>query len=106
MDLQQENFRTTEELLKSIGSGVRSVRINKNIRQEDAAAKAGISLRTLGNLENEGRSTVETLVRVLRALGDPEPLKALAPKPQISPMALLHSPSEPRRVRRKKMAEP
>ena len=95
--------KTVEEMLQGVGSSIRALRVNSPLSQEETAAKAGISLRTLGNLENEGRSTVETLLRVLRALGVPEPLGALVPETRVSPMALLRSAGAvPQRVRKRR----
>jgi transcriptional regulator with XRE-family HTH domain len=102
--VQPENapHRTVEELLQGIGGNLRALRVNSQLSQEETAAKAGVSLRTLGTLENEGRSTVETLLRVLRALGVSEPLGSLVPPVRVSPMALLRSATPPQRVRKRR----
>lgn len=102
--IQSESaHRTVEELLKGMGGSLRALRVNHHLSQEETAAKAGVSLRTLGNLENEGRSTVETLLRVLRALGVAEPLGSLVPETRVSPMALLRSAGAvPQRVRKRR----
>jgi transcriptional regulator with XRE-family HTH domain len=95
-------IQTLEELIRAVASRVRALRVSRNISQQDTAKKAGVSLRTLRRLENQGLSTLETLVRVLRALEVPDPLAALLPAPQLSPMALLHAGAHPpQRARRR-----
>jgi transcriptional regulator with XRE-family HTH domain len=93
-------FQTTEELLKSLGERIRKLRLSKDLLREDVAKKAGVSLRTLGSLEKNGRGTIETLLRVLRALGEPAPLNSVVATTPISPMALLRIGPDPKRARR------
>jgi transcriptional regulator with XRE-family HTH domain len=98
--------KTAEELLQALAGNIRALRINQGLSQQEAAAKAGLSLRTLVNLEDDGRSTVETLLRVLRALGVAEPLSALVPEVRVSPMTLLRSAgAAPQRVRKRRMEQ-
>jgi transcriptional regulator with XRE-family HTH domain len=99
---QSEIHQTVEELQASLGERVHAYRVSKDIGQVEAARKAGVSLRTMKYLENGGRTTLETLVRVLRALDAPDPLASLVPTPQVSPMALLRSSSPPQRASRKR----
>jgi len=106
MENQPDGHNTIEETLRIAGERMRGLRVNKNISQEDAAKKAGVSLRTLSSLEKDGRSTLETFIRILRALGEPEPLNALVAEPQVSPMALLHSSSSAPKRARKKTVQP
>lgn len=96
-------IKTAEELLQTLAGNIRALRINQGLSQQEAAAKAGLSLRTLVNLEDDGRSTVETLLRVLRALGVAEPFSSLVPEVRVSPMTLLRSAGEaPQRVRKRR----
>lgn len=95
--------KTAEEMLQALAGNVRALRINQGLSQQEAALKAGLSLRTLVNLEDHGRSTVETLLRVLRAVGVAEPLNSLVPEVRVSPMTLLRSAGEkPQRVRKRR----
>lgn len=90
-------------MLQALAGNVRALRINQGLSQQEAALKAGLSLRTLVNLEDHGRSTVETLLRVLRAVGVAEPLNSLVPEVRVSPMTLLRSAGEkPQRVRKRR----
>jgi transcriptional regulator with XRE-family HTH domain len=95
------SFMSAEELQAALGSQLRELRIAKNLDQLTTAEKAGISEKALRNLEAGRGSSVETLMRVLKALDSLEGLHMLAPKPSVSPLALLrHSGRERRRVRR------
>lgn len=94
-------FMSPDELQAALGKQVQELRIAKNLDQITTAEKAGISEKTLRNLEAGRGSSVETLVRVLKALDSLEGLRLLAPKPSVSPLALLrHSETARRRVRR------
>lgn len=109
MDISSESSpvnKTAEELLQALAGNVRTLRINQGMSQQEAALKAGLSLRTLVNLEDHGRSTVETLLRVLRALGVSDPLGSLVPPVRVSPMALLRSATPPQRVRKRRSQQP
>ena len=97
MDL---SFQSPLELQASLGERLRALRLNKNHTQAELAARAGVAPRSLTNLENGKGSSVETLVRVLKALDATRGIEHLAPQPTISPMALLRTPTSPRRARR------
>ncbi|MCL2658967.1 MAG: helix-turn-helix domain-containing protein [Acidobacteriaceae bacterium] len=89
------------ELQAVLGGQLRELRISKNLDQITTADKAGISVKALRNLETGRGSSVETLVRVLKALNSLEGLRMLAPTPSVSPLALMRHANRPRRrVRR------
>ena len=92
------------ELQLELGQRVQRLRLSRNLDQRATADKAGISLRALGNLEAGRGSTVETLLRTLKALDYLEGMEALAPEITVDPLALLDSPKPQRRVRRKRNA--
>lgn len=99
MSLMEEIINTPKELQEELGQGIRTLRIRRRLTQKDLAAQAGIFHKSLANLERGTGSTVETLVRILNALGATHVIKNLAPEPQISPLALLQSSKVPQRVR-------
>lgn len=95
------SFMSPDELQAVLGKQLQELRIAKNMNQIATADKAGISEKALRNLEAGRGSTIETLVRVLKALDSLDGLRLLAPKPSVSPLALLrHSETARRRVRR------
>ncbi|HXW90222.1 MAG TPA: helix-turn-helix transcriptional regulator [Terriglobales bacterium] len=93
-------FRTPEELQIALGERVRRLRLARNIDQRATADKAGISEKALRNLEAGRGSTVETLLRTLKALDSLEGIEMLAPEVTVNPLALLHRSKPPQRVRR------
>ena len=71
-----------------LGSRVQRERLNRNLTQAALAARAGVSARTVRYLEAGRQTTVETFVRVLRALDRLDALDALLPEPGVSPLQL------------------
>jgi len=93
-------FKTPEELQTLLGGRIRSIRLNRNLDQRTTAEKAGISEKALRNLENGRGSTVETLMRVLKALEYLQGIDMLAPEISVNPLDLLRQSKPPQRVRR------
>jgi transcriptional regulator with XRE-family HTH domain len=94
------DFKTPEELQNVLGARLRQLRLSRNIGQRATADKAGISEKALRNLESGHGSTVETLLRTLKALDFLEGIEMLSPEISVDPLALLHSSKPPQRVRR------
>jgi transcriptional regulator with XRE-family HTH domain len=100
-DMADMSFLSPDELQAALGKQIQELRIAKNLDQISTAQKAGISEKALRNLEAGRGSSIETLVRVLKALDSLDGLRLLVPKPSVSPLALLrHSETARRRVRR------
>jgi len=97
MDL---SYKTPEELQIVMGERLRSLRLSRNLTQRELADKAGLSLRALHNLEAGAGSTIESLVRVLKALNTANAIELLAPQSQVSPLMLLKHGHQPRRAGR------
>ncbi len=98
--MSETSFKTPEELQSLLGARLRKLRLSNNMDQRATADKAGISEKALRNLESGHGSTVGTLIRTLKALDSLEGIEMLAPEPGVDPLALLHSPKPPLRVRR------
>ena len=75
-------------LLVRLGSRVQRERLNRNLTQVELAARAGIGARTVRYLESGRQTTVETLIRALRALNKLDALDAFLPEPGLSPLLL------------------
>ncbi|MHB8253053.1 MAG: helix-turn-helix domain-containing protein [Acidiferrobacter sp.] len=73
----------------TVGQQIRHIRLRQDQTQAQLAGAAGISLTALRHLETGRGATLSTLVKVLRALGQVEWLKSLAPTPTVSPMDML-----------------
>lgn len=93
-------FRTPEELQTGLGERIRKLRLSRNMDQMTTADRAGISEKALRNLEAGRGSTVETLLRTLKALDSLEGIEMLAPEVTVNPLALLRTGKSPQRVRR------
>ena len=102
------SFRSIDELQTELGNQVQALRLSKNLDQVTTAEKAGISEKALRNLETGRGSSIESFVRVLKALDSLNGLELLVPKPSVSPLALLRNSRTRQRARRSlaKTSEP
>jgi len=73
------SFRSISELQVLLGEQLQALRLSKNLDQITTAEKAGISERALRNLEAGRGSTVESLLRVLKALDSLDAWNCLLP---------------------------
>lgn len=92
------SYLTAAELQIILGERLRRIRLAQNLDQRTVAEKAGISEKSVRNIEAGRGSSVETLLRVLKALGHIDALDMLAPEPSVDPMALLRQPKPPQRA--------
>lgn len=100
------SFSAPHELQELLGGRLKRLRLNRNLDQRTTAEKAGISEKALRNLESGRGSTVETLLRVLKALDHLQGLDMLAPEASVNPLELLRQPKPPLRVRRPRKQSP
>jgi transcriptional regulator with XRE-family HTH domain len=96
-DLQ---FKSPRELQVELGKRVRQLRLSRNLDQRTTAEKAGIAEKALRNLETGRGSSVQTLLRTLKALDYSQGIEMLAPEVTVNPLALLRRSKPPQRVRR------
>ena len=66
----------------------------------------GLQGNGLQNLEAGRGSSVQTLLRTLKALNYLEGIEMLAPQPTVNPLALLKTKTPPQRARHHRMARP
>lgn len=92
---------TPEEWEAELGQQLRGLRLRQNIDQRHLARRAGIALNAVKNLEAGKGSTLTSLVKVLRALGRADWLRALAPAVSISPLQVLKARPVRQRASRK-----
>ncbi|WP_224012299.1 helix-turn-helix domain-containing protein [Paraburkholderia tropica] len=81
-------IRTPDEIAADIGQKVKTLRVHKNLDQATVAARAGISVRSVRNLENGDGSSLHTLILVLRVLGRETWFDTIAPVPTINPIMM------------------
>ena len=93
------SFKSIGDLQVSLGEQLQGLRLAKNLDQRTTAEKAGISEKALRNLEAGRGSTVESLLRVLKALDSLKGIELLAPTPTVNPLSLLRDAKARQRVR-------
>jgi transcriptional regulator with XRE-family HTH domain len=82
--------RTTDEWAAGVGRQIRTLRLAREMTQDQLAHDANISRHAVRTLETGQGSSLETVIKVLRALGRDEWLASLAPaQPTVNPMQLL-----------------
>jgi transcriptional regulator with XRE-family HTH domain len=79
-----------------IGRRLESARLAANISQAELAAEAGVSRRTITRLASGEGISVNTLIRVLRALGLGDRLATLLPETEVSPIDRVRLKSQTR----------
>ena len=94
--------RTPSEMERDLGEQIRTERLRKNMTMKVLATEAGISEQTLRSLEEGSGSRVETLVRVVRALGKTSWLDSFKPRVSISPMQMLTGKQQRQRASKTK----
>lgn len=75
-----------EAIEARLGRQLEQLRLSKNINQSALAAEAGVSRRTITRLENGEGISLDTLIRVMRALGVADRLASLLPDPATRPV--------------------
>ena len=69
-----------------LGHRIEALRLSRNIQQLQLAAEAGVSRRTITRLESGQSVSLDTLLRVMRALGLTGRLATLLPNPTVLPV--------------------
>lgn len=82
---------TNQEILKELGTRVRSRRIHKRLTQEDLAGSSGININTVRSLEYGEPVTIENFIKVLRALKLLDQLEEFLPDIGPSPIDLMRN---------------
>jgi transcriptional regulator with XRE-family HTH domain len=81
-------YRTPEEWELFLGNQIKAARLRKNIRQEEVARRANVSLPTVSRLESGKGSSLATFIKVLQVLKEDAWLEQLAPAVAISPIQI------------------
>jgi transcriptional regulator with XRE-family HTH domain len=90
--------KSLEELQQLLGKRLNALRLLRNLDQRTTAELAGLSVRTVLYLEEGRGATVNTLLRVLRALDALEGMELLAPRPEGKPLPLPRGPRAKERL--------
>ena len=100
------NLAFTAEILRALGSRLRTQRLAQGLPQRELAQMAGLSLGALRKLEGSGQSSLETLIRVTQALGLVDELEDLfvLRRQSIAQMAQAESVGQRQRAPRRSKA--
>ena len=98
MKINSENNNSA--VLSELGARIKRNRIDMQLSQQDFAAKAGISTRTLSAAENGEDIRLSSLLRILRTLNCLENLDLLLPELAFDPESYRTLGKERKRVSR------
>jgi transcriptional regulator with XRE-family HTH domain len=93
-----------EALQADLGQRLVRLRLARNVNQHDLARDAGVSRRTVTRLENGESVSLDTLLRVMRALGVAGRLATLLPDLDVLPIDRVRLKDKARRRARVKPA--
>ncbi len=80
--------RTVEEWQQLLGAQIRTARIQSGLDQVALAEQADVSVSAVRTLETGAGSSLQTLIRVVRAIDRTDWLATLAPTVSISPLQM------------------
>jgi len=97
---------TDLEVLEEIGRRLRSLREAQGLTAIEAAARTGLSRRTVWRAEQGDNPTLGTLLKLLRLYGRLAALDTFLREPEISPMALLQAQTDAQARKRSRARKP
>lgn len=77
---------TSDQIEAALCRRLESIRLSRNITQQQLAEEAGVSPRTIGRLEKGQGVSLDTFIRVLTALRIQHNLQSLLPDPTVRPI--------------------
>jgi transcriptional regulator with XRE-family HTH domain len=98
MDLNDSSDqRPLSALLADLGQQLEAYRISRNLKQAELAELAGVGRSTLVRMEAGKGGTIDSLARVMRALGLGERLLEIVPDAKLSPLDPRSETRKPRK---------
>lgn len=86
-------------LARELGRKIEAFRLSQNMRQDDVARMTGLSRSTIVRVESGKGGTIDSLIRIVKALGIEERLDNLVPDARISPLEKRDEPQMRQRAR-------
>jgi transcriptional regulator with XRE-family HTH domain len=80
------NERPVSTIAKEFGRQIEAFRLSRNLRQEDISKATGISRTTIVRIESGQGGTIDSLIRLLKALGAEDRLHMLVPDARLRPL--------------------
>ncbi len=81
----------------ALGKRLEAIRLSKNISQAELARQAGVSRSTMTRIADGQSISLDSFIRVVKALGLADHLAALLPDPQVRPVELASRDGQHRR---------
>ena len=75
-------------ILTNLGLQLKQMRLNKNVTQHELCKRIGISRSAISDIENGGNGTLNSFVRILRALEKLEILNNFIEEAPVSPIQI------------------
>lgn len=94
---------TSEQIEAALCARLSRIRLSRNITQKQLADEAGVSLRTIGRMENGEGVSLDTFIRALIALRVQHSLEILLPDPAVRPVERVSESGEERQRARPKV---
>ena len=94
-----------EAIQADLGQRLVQLRLGRNVKQSELARQAGVSRRTITRLETGRSVSLDTLLRVMRALGVVDRLSTLLPDSEVRPIDRVRLGSKQRRRARAKPSD-
>ena len=94
---------TTKEILREVGARLQGFRLQQNVTQAELAKTAGVGHATVKRAEAGESVRLETIVKILRALGRVEALDSFLPEPLVSPIQLAEQRERGRQRARRRL---
>ncbi len=93
------NFKTSPStaIAAALCERLEAIRLSKNISQAALAKQAGVSRSTLTRIADGQSISLDSFIRVIKALGLADHLAALLPDPDVRPVELVRHAGQHRR---------
>lgn len=94
------SLASSEMIEDELSQRIEEIRLRRNITQKRLAEEAGVSRSTITRLAQDGKGiSLDSFIRILKALQIADNLQVLLPDPGISPLEDLKRKSQPERQR-------
>ena len=101
------DFKTSSStaIASALCKRLEEIRLSKNISQAELAKQAGVSRSTLTRIADGNSVSLDSFIRVIKALGLADHLATLLPDPSVRPVELVtHQGHQRQRASRKRKA--
>ena len=87
-DVEFSYLNSDDTILKNLGAQLKQMRLNKNLTQKQLSELSGLSRSAISDLENKGTGSMNSFVRILRALEKLEIFRHFISEAPVSPIQI------------------